>query len=410
MSALMAVAFALQQALVVSPSGPYARVGDAVRAATPGAVIMVRAGQYREATIRIELPLTIVGEAGAILDGEGTHGLMVIAATGVTVKGLTFRNTGSSYREDRAALRVEEARDCRIEGNRFEHTFFAIYLQGAERCAVVGNVVRGNISEEGATGNGIHLWGSSRITVRDNRIGGHRDGIYLEFSRHAVVEGNQSEGNRRYGLHFMYSDSSVFAHNIFRANGTGVAVMFSRGVVMTDNDFASNRGSSAYGLLLKEISDSRLEGNRFVGNTTALVADGANNLEVTGNRFLRNGRAVRLLASTQAGRFVGNSFEGNTFDVSVNSRGVTTEFRRNWWDGYRGWDLDRDGIGDVAHHPVRLFSLLVERSEPVMLLQRSLFVRLIDAAERAVPALTPRTVLDPEPLMRPISGGANDRL
>jgi nitrous oxidase accessory protein len=181
--------------------------------------------------------------------------------------------------------------------------------------------------------------------------------------------------------------------------------MFSSHVTMLSNTFTGNRGASAYGLLLKEISHSRLEGNRFEDNTTALVADGANELVVLGNRFERNGRAVRLLASTMAGRFVGNSFVGNTFDVTVNSRGITTEFRRNWWDGYQGWDLDRDGIGDVAHHPVRLFSLLVERSEPVMLLQRALCVRLVDAAERAVPALTPRTVLDPEPLMRPMDGG-----
>lgn len=405
MLTLAIVGLLAQQALVVSPTGPYRLIGDAVRAAPPGAVITVRAGLYREPTIRIERPLAIAGEPGAILDGEGVRELMVIAAPRVTVRGLTFRNTGTSYREDRAALRVLESRECRIEHNRFEDTFFAIYLQGAIDCLVTDNRIEGRIGDEGATGNGIHLWGSSRITLRDNQVRGHRDGIYLEFSRHAMVERNHSERNRRYGLHFMYSDSSTYAHNVFRDNGTGVAVMFSGHVTMLANSFTDNRGASAYGLLLKEISHSRLEGNDFVGNTTALVADGANALEVIGNRFERNGRAVRLLASTMAGRFVGNSFVANSFDVTVNSQGITTEFRRNWWDGYRGWDLDRDGIGDVPHHPVRLFSLLVERSEPVLLLQRALFVRLVDAAERAVPALTPRTVFDPEPLMRPIAGG-----
>lgn len=399
-----AVLLVLQQALVVSPAGPYRSIGDAVRAAPEGGIITVRAGTYREPTIRIEHPMTIEGEAGAILDGEGARELMVIAAPGVTVRGLTFRNTGSSHREDRAALRVIETRDCLVDRNRFEDTFFGIYLQGAIGCAVIDNVVQGTIAGEGGTGNGIHSWGSSRLTLRNNTISGHRDGIYLEFSRHAVVEGNRSSANRRYGLHFMYSDSSSYARNVFRANGTGVAVMFSSMVTMVANEFSANRGSAAYGLLLKEISHSRLAENRFVDNTTALVADGANALEVIGNRFLRNGRAVRLLASTLDGRFIGNSFEANSFDVVANGRGVTAEFRRNWWDGYRGWDLDRDGVGDVPHHPVRLFSLLVERSEPVMLLQRSLFVRLVDAAERAVPALTPRMVRDPEPLMRPMHG------
>ena len=404
MIALAMVALAVQQALVVSPAGPYRSVGEAVRAAPAGATVTVRAGTYREPTIRITQPVTLAGEPGAVLDGEDNHEILVIAAAGVTVRGLTFRNTGASHREDRAALRVLETGDCLIERNRFEDTFFGIYLQGARGCTVVGNVVQGTIAGEGGTGNGIHLWGSSHITLRNNTITGHRDGIYLEFSRHAVVEGNRSSGNRRYGLHFMYSDSSAYRRNSFRANGTGVAVMFSSAVVMVANEFSGNRGPAAYGLLLKEIRHSQLADNRFEHNTTALVADGANGLDVTGNHFLRNGRAVRLLASTLDGHFTGNSFDANSFDVVVNSRGVTTEFRGNWWDGYRGWDLDRDGVGDVPHHPVRLFSLLVERSEPVMLLQRSLFVRLVDAAERAVPALTPRTVHDAEPLMRPIHG------
>lgn len=400
----LGVMFALHQALVVSPTGPYERVADALRAAGPGDTVMIRAGLYREPTIRIDRAVVVLGDSGATLDGEGRRELLVIAAPGVTVRGLTFRNTGRSHREDRAALRVLQTHDCLIAGNLFIDTFFGIYLQGASDCVVTGNRLTGQIGGEGGTGNGIHAWSSGHLTLVNNTITGHRDGIYLEFSRHATVQGNVSTGNRRYGLHFMYSDSSLYLRNRFGANGTGVAVMYSSHVAMVDNDFAFNRGPAAYGLLLKEISRSQLVDNRFEGNTTALVADGANGLEVRGNLFRRNGRAVRLLASTEGGAFTGNAFEGNSFDVVVNSRGITTAFRGNWWDAHRGWDLDRDGISDIPHHPVRLFALLVERSEATMLLQRSLFVRLIDAAERAVPVLTPQNVSDPEPRMLPIPG------
>jgi nitrous oxidase accessory protein len=399
----LAAVLVLQQVVMVAPQGPVRRIGDAVRAAAPGDTIRVRAGLYREPTIVIDRPLYLTADRGVILDAEGQRELMVITAPDVTVNGFTFRNTGSSYREDRAALRVRETHGCRILRNRFEDTFFAVYLQAAHDCHVRDNVIRGQPGAEGATGNGIHAWGSTGVAFRGNRISGHRDGIYLEFSRHAVVVENRSETNRRYGLHFMYSDSSEYARNTFRGNGTGVAVMFSREIAMTGNEFAANRGAAAYGLLLKEISAVRLSGNRFLDNTIGLVADGANRLEATGNLFQRNGRAVRLLASTSEGQFTGNGFEGNSFDVVVNGRGGGTTFRRNWWDSYRGWDLDRDGVGDLAHHPVRLFALLVERSEPALLVQRSLFVRLLDAAERAVPALTPRNVRDAEPLMRPIA-------
>src|SRR5690606_4748687 len=211
--------------------------------------------------------------------------------------------------------------------------------------------------------------------------------------------------NRRYGLHFMYSDSSSYSGNTFRANGAGVAVMFSRLIAMTGNSFAGNRGPAAYGLLLKDITDATLDGNVFSANTTALVADNAARIVATGNRFRQNGRAVRLLANSESGRFNRNSFEGNSFDVVVNSRTIRADFTGNWWDAYRGWDLDRDGVGDVPHHPVRLFTLLVERSEPALLLQRTLMVRLMDAAERAMPVLTPTGIVDAAPMVRPAAPG-----
>ena len=386
--------------LVVSPTGPYTSIGAAVTAAAPGAIIMVRAGRYREPTVTVDRPLTLQGQPGAILDGEGRRALLIVHADHVTVRGLEFTNTGTAYTEDRAALRVADAKDCHIVGNRFDATFFAVYLAAAEDCVVADNVIAGRPGREAATGNGVHLWSSRNIVVRGNRISGHRDGIYLEFTRHADVRDNVSEGNVRYGMHFMYSDSSAYIGNTFRANGSGVAVMYTRAVDMTGNNFISNRGAAAYGLLLKEIQDARLFANTFRGNTVGLLADGADRALVTSNRFEDNGWALRLLGSTVSAQFTGNTFRRNSFDVAVNGNGTSATFSGNWWDGYHGWDLDHDGVGDVPYHPVRLFSLLVERAEPVLLLQRSLFVKMLDAAERALPVLTPAGVSDSHPLMR----------
>ena len=39
--------------------------------------------------------------------------------------------------------------------------------------------------------------------------------------------------------------------------------MYSRGVTMHDNTFARSRGPASYGLLLKDITDGSLTGNRF---------------------------------------------------------------------------------------------------------------------------------------------------
>ena len=110
----------------------------------------------------------------------------------------------------------------------------------------------------GQFGNGLH----PRRTVADDA-----DPAYLtELARYSVavtraledseIRGNVSEGNLRYGLHFMYSDNCIYEENTFRRNGSGVAVMYTKGVQMIGNRFEDNWGPSSYGLLLKEIYDS----------------------------------------------------------------------------------------------------------------------------------------------------------
>jgi nitrous oxidase accessory protein len=384
----------------VAPAGAVHSIAAAIAASRPGTRIVVHAGVYREPTIVVDKSVEIVGDGWPVLDGEGQRGLLLVTADDVTVRGLVLRNVGSSFVEDRAALRVSEARGCTIADNRVENGFFGIYLANVSDCRVERNVLHATMKSEAASGNGIHLWSSRRITITGNEISGHRDGIYFEFVHNSVIRGNVSERNNRYGLHFMYSDDCRYVDNVFRQNGSGVAVMFTKRVEMVGNRFENNWGAAAYGLLLKEITDSRLERNVFRGNTTGLLADGANRLHVEDNEFVGNGWAVKLDANTQDGRFERNDFIGNTFDVATNSREHTTVFAGNYWDGYRGYDLDKNGVGDVPHRPVRLFSLLVARNQPALILMHSAFVALLDAAERALPALTPQMLADATPAMR----------
>ena len=392
-------AAAQQRTVIVSPAGPISTIGAGVRAVAPGGRVVVKPGTYREPTIIVDRPVEIVGEGLPVLDGEGARQIMGISADDVTVRGLRFTNVGTSFVEDRAAIKVAGAHRCVIADNRIDNAFFGIYLAEAIGCRIERNVLRATIRGEAASGNGIHLWSSREITIADNRVSGHRDGIYLEFAHESEVRGNVSEDNLRYGLHFMYSDDCHYRDNAFRHNGSGVAVMYTKRVEMTGNRFEQNWGSAAYGLLLKEISDSRIEHNVFERNTTGLLADGANRLQADRNDFIGNGWAVKLEASTQDGRFTRNNFIGNTFDVVTNSRELSTTFLGNYWDSYTGYDLDRDGVGDVPHRPVRLFSLLAARAEPALVLLRSAFVGVLDAAERVLPVLTPEALADPKPAM-----------
>lgn len=395
---------AQRQTIVVSPEGGGAvpTLAAAIRAARPGARIVVRPGVYREPMIVVDRPVEIVGDGWPTLDGEEHRQIMSVTADDVTVRGLRFAHVGTSYMVDRAAIKVAGAADCAIIGNRFDDAFFGIYLAKVTGCRVEGNDLRASKRTESASGNGIHLWSSRGVVVARNRISGYRDGIYLEFSRADTVRENVSEGNLRYGLHFMYSDSCHYLGNTFRRNEAGVAVMYTKVVEMTGNRFESNWGSASYGLLLKEIADATIVGNRFERNTIGLMADGASRITARDNDFIGNGWALKLLSSTYDGTFAANNFEANTFDVSTNGRESQNAFNGNFYDTYQGYDLDHDGVGDVPHRPVRLFSIIVERNEPTLILLRGIFVGLLDAAERVIPALTPETVVDAHPAMRRI--------
>ena len=386
--------------IVVDPAAGSRPIADAVARAATGSVLILGQGTYREPVVTIDRPLTIDGRGVATLDGEGTHGLLVVAANDVTIRRLALRNTGHSGVEDRAAIRVRNVRRCVIEDNALNETMFGIYLEKSVGCVVRNNSLTGLHTSQSRSGNGIHLWYSDSNVVKGNHIHGHRDGIYFEFVKGGVVVDNESEANQRYGLHFMFSDDCQYEGNRFASNQSGVAVMYSKRVHIVDNRFEHNWGSAAYGLLLKEINDSEIRGNAFTENSVALHLEGSNRNAIEENSLERNGWAIRMMANAQENVVSGNRFEGNSFDVTTNSRQNFSTFSGNYWDKYRGYDLDHDGFGDVPYPPVRLFALVVEQSPATMILQHSILVDLLDIAERLLPSLTPETLVDAKPLMR----------
>ncbi len=367
--------------------------------------VLIHAGTYREGTITIERPVVLLGEGWPVIDGEGKGEVIVVQAAHVTIEGFVVRGTAISDMNDNAGIKCISVADIRIMGNRIESCFFGIYLSSVTRAVVADNRVIGDsTADENRRANGIHLWKCSHVDVLRNTAMHHRDGIYLEFVTDSRVSHDTSAFNARYGLHFMFSHRDSYTHDLFHDNGAGVAVMFTRDVTMTDNRFEHNRGASSYGLLLKEINDAHIERNTFADNTVGILLDGCNRTTVIDNHFSANGWAVKLFANNTAARFEGNSFSGNTFDMTTNGELMMSVLKGNYWDRYRGYDLDRDGNGDVPHRPLSVFALVTERMPYAMVLSRSLMVNLLDQSERLVPTLTPATLQDTAPLMHPPHG------
>ena len=385
--------------IVVQPGTAVPTIAAALAGARDGDTIRIRPGTYRESGLTIARQVALEGDGWPVVDGGGAE-ILLVTADSVSIRGLVFQHVAPVSTEDRAAIRLREVRHCRIEDNRIRQSFFGVYLMRVTGCRIGHNEITGTASTEALTGNAIHSWSSTGLEIVENDLRAHRDGIYLEFTGASTIRGNASRDMVRYGLHFMFSDGNRYEENRFEGNGAGVAVMYSRHVTITGNRFAGSRGSAAYGLLLKDIAEATVAGNHFADNSVGLSAEGTTRVEVRDNEFVRNGWAVRVMANAVATRFVRNRFAGNSFDVATNSTLASSEFEGNFWDRYRGYDLDRDGVGDVPFAPVRLFALVVQHNEPALILQRSLIVTLLDLAERVAPALTPQTMIDRKPAIR----------
>lgn len=124
-------------------------------------------------------------------------------------------------------------------------------------------------------------------------------------------------------------------------------------------------------------------------------------MDFKNNTFRENGWAIKLQASCDDNDFQHNNFIANTFDVATNGSLVLNTLDNNYWDKYEGYDLDKDGIGDIPFRPVSMYSMVVERIPTAVLLWRSFMVFMLDRAEKVLPAITPENLKDNQPSMRP---------
>lgn len=384
----------------VGANFPVKKIKQALALAKDGDTVLVHSGIYKEGTILINKKIYFIGKNFPVLDGQHKKEVLSINANDVVVKGFKVINSGHAALNDPCGIRVYDKNDVTIQGNILDNNFFGIYLQNSTNCIVKNNVIKAYGKAEQLIGNGIHCWKSNNLQIIGNKITGHRDGIYFEFVTQSVIWRNISNNNVRYGLHFMFSNDDAYITNVFKNNGAGVAVMFTKNVKMFNNYFEENWGDSAYGLLLKEIADSYIFNNRFARNTSGIYMEGTSRIKVEKNSFESNGWGMKIQASCMENEIVNNNFLKNTFDISTNGSLVLNTFNANYWDKYEGYDLDKDGMGDVPYHPLSLFAVLTENTPSAMLLYRSFMITLLDKSEKVLPSITPDNFVDNKPLMK----------
>lgn len=403
LAVLLLVNTTFAQSIEVCKTCPISTLKEGIAQAKDFDTIVVKKGTYKEHNVIVNKPLTIIGKNYPVIDGESQGEIITVISDHVTVDGLFIINVGNSYTSDYAAIRVKNSKNFLIQNLVLEKLFFGIYIEKSRDGKVFHNKIIGDAVEEYNSGNGIQLWYSKNVEIEHNFVQHVRDGIYLEFSDFCTIKNNVSSLNVRYGLHFMFSNDDVYQDNVFENNGAGVAVMFSKRIEMYNNIFKENWGTASYGLLLKEINDGEIEGNTFTNNTIGINVEGSNRINYKKNTFENNGWAIKVKGACYTNIFTENNFLYNSFDVAYNSKVNDNEFDKNYWSSYTGYDLDKDGIGDIPYRPVKLFSYIVNRTPETIILLRSMFIDIIDFSEKVSPVFTPDDLLDNNPQMKKLT-------
>jgi len=409
--------------LFVTTHAGGATLQERIDAAAPNETIRIEAGLHSGA-IKINKPLTLSGEPGAEIRGNGSGKVVTIAADDVTILGLRITGSGLQLSDDDAAVFVTGNR-TKIENCTIADSLHGVYLKKVSGAQILNNRIQGKTTLAASTepvekgigqsaencdtilaanrrGNGIHQWNCEGNLIRDNEISDARDGIYFSFTNNSRVENNLIH-HVRYGLHYMYSDTNVFENNTFTENAAGAAIMFSKSMVVRGNRFVSNRGYRAYGLIFQSSDNSRLERNEISENAVGLSFNQCNQNEVVGNRVTRNYIGLRFGSNSDGNRFTENIFTGNLHPIETGASDVSGSLWAvhgvgNLWDTEHELDLDRDGIADLPHRELDLFGVLRRDFPAVAFLSDSPAVKLLRFAnERAViPGMS--SIEDPAPL------------
>lgn len=388
-------------------------VQAAIDAAPEGSALCLDAGPHR-GPLRVGKRLTLRGPREAVVLSAGSGSTVQLESDGSALRGLTIDGSGGRFDLLDAAVRIH-ADDVEVEGVAIRNALFGILVEQAHRALLRANEIEGDPkSPLGLRGDAIRLWEVRESRVEGNRVRDSRD-MVVWYSPGNRIEANQIESGR-YGTHLMYSHDNVIEDNRYVGNVVGIFAMYSRNLAIRRNLLAASGGAAGMGLGSKESGNLDVFENLFVANHTGAYLDTSplhldERNRFAGNVFRLSDAAVVFHGGAERNVFEDNVFRDNRTAVRVEGRGDASDavWRHNDWDDYAGYDLDGDGVGDVAYEVRNLVDQLTARHPGLAFFRGTASMALVELVGRVVPLFRADTLLvDPEPRVGSRSAGLAD--
>ncbi len=390
--------------LQVGPGRQFATVAEAAARAQPGDTIRIAPGVY-PGRLTIRVPLSLEGEGGPVIRGDGSLSVITVLAGGCSIRGLTIEHSGGDLAREDSGILLKSSRNT-VEHNELRDVLFGIYFYHSDDNVVRGNVIRGRPRLGlGERGSGIHVWNSTGNRIEDNVITQTRDGMYLQQAYHSAIRRNRAY-ELRYGLHYMFSDDNVFEDNRFYRNVAGAAIMYSKRIQFRRNTFVQNRGFSSFGILFQDSEFCLAEQNTISDNAVGIFMESLRASTLRNNLIASNDVALQVFTSASRNRFGQNNFVENLSPIQVIGGQTDNDWSGNYWSDYQGYDLDGDGSGDVPHALQNAFEHLEANHPRLRVYLFSPAAQALAFAERNFPVIQRARELDRHPLMRPVATGA----
>ncbi len=288
-------------------AGDTTRISDALSRAREGAIIMVRAGTYRE-SLTITRSVQLTGDPDAAEPAMITPIVgpcLVVSSPQGTVTGLHFRTeeTFGSFSSPCLVISGGQARisenvihhargggivvaagaSAEIIDNRIEASGGAgLTIRGGAAPRVVGNTIAaskgsGVVIAEGARGmiennaisdsvrSGIEVASGADPRIIGNEISGSGEvGLYLYGAASGVIEDNRFVDNALGGIIIENGAGTALRGNLLEKSGDHGVVVLSGGALLEGNTV---RDSAGHGIAIAkdasvELSDNELSGNK----------------------------------------------------------------------------------------------------------------------------------------------------
>lgn len=380
-------------------------LATAIAGANPGDVLVLEPGDHPD-PVTLDFPLTLEGEPGARLTGNGTGNTVTISGPDVTVRGLSISGSGDDATAISSGIFVSsKATRALVENNQLTGNLHGITLHGATDSRVTGNRIEGRQGGRvNDRGNGIYVWNAPGAVVEKNDIRWGRDGIFANASKRNVFRNNRMR-DLRFAVHYMYTNDSEISGNVSIGNTLGYALMFSNKITVTGNLSLADR---RHGLMLNYANNALVSGNLVRGGLTekCTFIYNAHKNRISGNRFEGCQIGVHFTAGSERNVISGNAFVANQNQVKyVGTRHVewSEAGRGNYWSDHAAFDLNGDGIADSPFRPNDLMDHILWSQPAAKLLLGSPAVQLVRWSQESFPAILPGGVTDGAPLTRALS-------